>query len=225
MRLASAPTIALARPRAPRRRGGRRGVQRWCRRQLRYSLSDAPRRCAAAGATDCRGTGRPLLADVLAAAGGRALPRIAIVERPALADREVVETRWPASPLLRQRQLNAIKPQLLVVGVANVRGSHETWEVVRLPIPRMDRGVIAGLDRADGDPVRGADGDHVRRACGGLPARSRRSLGAPTQIARPGAAKRQSPGTARAPTTSRRLIAAHNAMESRIGAMLDRKRT
>ncbi len=193
-----------------RRQGGR--VIRALPRQLRYTLSSvSPLR---PGEKRLRER-EALLADVLARQSV-AVALLAIVERPALSDPDV-QAQLQRAPRLRQR-LERTSPQLLVVALQ--RQGSTAWEVVRLPVPQMERGVITGLVVQTlilflvlMAILYGV----LRRLTGPLAALTRRTA----QIARPGAPSQ--PLEPQGPDDVRGLIAAHNAMEARIGAMLAEK--
>ena len=207
MRLARENQGFGRRPRNFERRG-----QRMVPRQLRYGLrASEPRREGEIRLADRE----KMLTEVLARQGVH-LAAISIVERPALDDAQVIEA-MAETPQLRQ-QLVRIKPRLLVVGIR--RQGAQAWEVVRLPVPRMDRGVIAGLIVQTVilfTVLMAIMYGVMRRLTGPLGALTRRT----SQIARPGA--KATPLEPSGPDDIARLIAAHNAMEARIGAMLDEK--
>lgn len=145
-----------------------------------------------------------------------AVAELAIVERVTLSDPEV-RSALQRMPRFRDRIAKA-SPELLVVALR--RQGSNTWEVVRLPIPHMERGVIASLVvqtlilflvlMAIAYGV-------LRRLTGPLAALTRRTQ----EIARPGVQSR--PLEPQGPDDVRGLIMAHNAMEARIGAMLAEK--
>lgn len=181
-------------------------------RQLRYMLAAAsPVRT---GEKRVR-KWEALLGEVLAR---QSIPveTLAIVERPALSDPEVQDA-LRRLPRFRQR-VERMSPQLLVVALR--RQGSTAWEVVRLPIPRMERGVITGLVVQTlilflvlMAILYGV----LRRLTGPLAALTRRT----SEIARPGAESR--PLDPQGPDDVRGLITAHNAMEARISAMLAEK--
>ena len=203
--------VARVRPRAPLRRGGRSGV-RVVPRQLRYSLAPA----SPVRAQEKRSVHREaLLADVLQKQGIQPAA-LAIVERPALSDPEIASAVARA-PQLRQR-IERFSPLMLVVALR--RQDSTAWEVVRLPVPRMDRGVITGLVVQTlilFAVLMAILYGVLRRLTGPLAALTRRTA----QIARPGASS--FPIEPQGPDDVRQLMAAHNAMEARIGAMLSEK--
>lgn len=181
-------------------------------RQLRYMLAPvSPIRAGEKRASKWEA----LLAEVLARQS-ISVETLAIVERPALADSEV-QVRLQRMPRFRQR-IEQMRPQLLVVALR--RQGSPVWEVVRLPVPRMERGVITGLVVQTlilflvlMAILYGV----LRRLTGPLAALTRRTA----EIARPGAESR--PLEPQGPDDVRGLITAHNAMEARIGAMLAEK--
>lgn len=191
---------------------GQRRVVRQIPRQLRYML--APSSPVRMGEKRVQ-KWEEVLGDVL----GRqsiAVDQLAIVERPALSDPEV-QAGLERVPRFRQRMMQT-RPDLLVVALR--RQGSTAWEVVRLPVPQMERGVITGLVVQTAilflllmAILYGV----LRRLTGPLAALTRRTA----EIARPGATSR--PLEPQGPDDVRGLIAAHNAMEARIGAMLDEK--
>ena len=145
-----------------------------------------------------------------------AVESLAIVERPALSDPEI-QAALQRAPRFRQR-VTRLSPDLLVVALR--REGSTAWEVVRLPVPHMERGVITGLVVQTlilflllMAILYGV----LRRLTGPLAMLTRRTA----DIARPGADTR--PLEPQGPDDVRGLISAHNAMESRIGAMLAEK--
>lgn len=201
----------VARARPQRGPGGRRGL-RVVPRELRYSLAAAsPIR----GDEKRNGDRERPLAEVLQRQGVQ-VEELAIVERRTLGDPDI------ASQVARRPQLKAqieqMSPQMLVVALR--RAGSTAWEVVRLPVPRMERGVITGLlvQTAILFAVLMAILYGVlRRLTGPLAALTRRT----SEIARPGA--NLQPIEPQGPDDVRQLMAAHNAMEARISAMLDEK--
>lgn len=197
-------------PRTPQ--GGDRQAVRVMPRQLRYMLAAAsPVMPGEKRATKWEA----VLAEVLARQS-IAVESLAIVERPALSDPEV-QARLQRAPRFRQR-IGQLSPDLLVVALR--RQGSTAWEVVRLPVPRMERGVITGLVVQTlilflvlMAILYGV----LRRLTGPLAALTRRTA----EIARPGAETR--PLEAQGPDDVRGLITAHNAMEARISAMLAEK--
>ena len=141
---------------------------------------------------------------------------LAIVERASLSDPDVASA-VARSPQLRQR-IEQFSPRVLVVALRRQNAS--AWEVVRLPVPRMDRGVITSLIVQTlilFAVLMAILYGVLRRLTGPLAALTRRTA----QIARPGAPSR--PLEPQGPDDVRQLMAAHNAMESRIEAMLSEK--
>jgi signal transduction histidine kinase len=193
-------------------RGDGRRVVRVMPRQLRYMLApSSPVRPGEKRAGKWEG----VLSDVLARQS-IAVDSLAIVERPALSDPEV-QAALQRAPRFRQR-VTQLSPDLLVVALR--RQGSTAWEVVRLPVPRMERGVITGLVVQTlilflvlMAILYGV----LRRLTGPLAALTRRTA----DIARPGADSR--PLEPQGPDDVRGLITAHNAMEARIGAMLAEK--
>lgn len=189
-------------------RAGGRAVPR----PLRYRLSaTAP---IAAGERRAR-SHEAQLGEVLSRQG-IAVAELAIVERPALRDPEVAAA-LVQSPRWRERIL-AVSPDVLVVALK--RSGANVWEVVRLPVPRMERGVIASLlvqTLILFAVLMAILYGVLRRLTGPLAILTRRTA----DIARPGAASQ--PLEPQGPDDVRQLIAAHNAMEARIGGMLAEK--
>lgn len=194
------------------RRGlGRRG-QRMVPRQLRYSISEAPPDHVQQNNLAKR---QAAIAEVLARQGVE-LSAITVIEIPAISDPQVAAAA-ARSARLRQ-QIEQLQPQLLIVAIK--RQGASVWEVVRLPVPRMDKAVIAGLIVQTVilfAMLMAIMYGVLRRLTGPLAALTRRT----TQIARPGT--KAKPLAPSGPDDIARLIAAHNAMEARIGAMLDEK--
>ncbi len=192
-------------------RGARR-VVRAMPRQLRYMLAPvSPVRVGEKRVSKWE----VLLTDVLARQS-IAVESLAIVERPALSDPEI-QAALQRAPRFRQR-VTRLSPDLLVVALR--REGSTAWEVVRLPVPHMERGVITGLVVQTlilflllMAILYGV----LRRLTGPLAMLTRRTA----DIARPGADTR--PLEPQGPDDVRGLISAHNAMESRIGAMLAEK--
>ncbi len=181
-------------------------------RQLRYMLSPV----SPVQPGEVRSPEREaLLAEVL----GRqsiAVSQLAIVERHALSDPEF-RAALAQAPRLRQRAMGT-SPEMLVVGLQR-RGS-TAWEVVRLPVPQMERGVITSLVVQTLIlflVLMAIMYGVLRRLTGPLAALTRRT----SEIARPGASSQ--PLDPQGPDDVRGLITAHNAMEARIGAMLAEK--
>jgi signal transduction histidine kinase len=200
--------------RPPRAGAGRDGVRpvRVMPRQLRYLLTaDPPVR---PGEKRQRERER-VLGDVLARQA-IAVDELAVVERSALDDPEV-QAALAQAPRLRAR-VAQVSPRILVVGLK--RQGSAAWEVVRLPVPQMERGVITSLVVQTlilflvlMAILYGV----LQRLTGPLAVLTRRTA----QIARPGAPL--APLEPQGPDDVRQLIAAHNAMEARIGAMLAEK--
>ena len=181
-------------------------------RQLRYMLAPA----SPVGQGEKReGKWETELAQVLARQS-ITVEALAIVERPALSDPEI-QAALQRTPRFRQR-MTQLSPKLLVVALR--RQGSTAWEVVRLPVPRMESGVITGLVVQTlilflvlMAILYGV----LRRLTGPLAALTRRTA----EIARPGADPR--PLEPQGPDDVAGLISAHNAMEARIGAMLAEK--
>jgi signal transduction histidine kinase len=189
-----------------------RAQRRAMPRQLRYMLAPT----SPVGAREQRMHQREaLLGDVLARQG-IAVEKLAIIERPALRDPEIAAA-LVRTPALRER-VAQMSPHILVVALQ--RGGSQLWEVVRLPVPRMERGVITGLVVQTAIlflVLMAILYGVLRRLTGPLAALTRRTA----QIARPGTPA--SPLEPQGPDDVRQLMAAHNAMEARIGAMLSEK--
>lgn len=192
-------------------RAGTRAV-RSMPHQLRYTLAPASPVQAGERRLDRH---EEQLAEVLARQS-IAVAALAVVERPMLADPEV-KAALQRAPRLRHR-IAQMSPELLVVGLR--RQGSTAWEVVRLPVPQMERGVITALVVQTlilflvlMAILYGV----LRRLTGPLAALTRRTA----EIARPGVPAR--PLEPQGPDDVRGLITAHNAMEARIGAMLAEK--
>jgi signal transduction histidine kinase len=190
---------------------GRRNL-RVVPRELRYSLAaQSPVRAGEKRAPDREAP----LADVLQRQGVQ-IDELAIVERMTLRDPDIA-AQVAARPAL-EKQIRRYSPHMLVIALK--RQGSTAWEVVRLPVPRMDRGVITGLlvQTAILFAVLMAILYGVlRRLTGPLAALTRRT----SEIARPGS--NPQPIEPQGPDDVRQLMAAHNAMEARISAMLDEK--
>lgn len=196
--------------RAPGEGAGEPGMR--LARHMRYALSPAnPVRSG-----EARSPPREALLGEVLQRQGIAIASLAIVERPALSDPEVAAALERA-PQLRRR-IARLNPQMLVVALR--RQGAQAWEVVRLPVPQMERGVITGLLVQTVilfAVLMAILYGVLRRLTGPLASLTRRTA----EIARPGRESR--PLEPQGPEDVRRLIAAHNAMEARIGAMLDEK--
>ncbi|WP_133365947.1 sensor histidine kinase [Qipengyuania sediminis] len=181
-------------------------------RPLRYRLSAA----APIAADEHRSRQREAQLGEVLARQGIAVGELKIVERPALRDPEVAAALVRA-PRWRERVLE-VSPHVLVVALK--RSGAGVWEVVRLPVPRMDRGVITSLlvqTLILFAVLMAILYGVLRRLTGPLAILTRRTA----EIARPGAPAE--PLAPQGPDDVRQLIAAHNAMEARIGAMLAEK--
>lgn len=193
-------------------RGQGRAIVRTMPRQLRYMLAPAsPIRPGEKRAVKWESA----LSEVLARQS-IAVADLEIAQRPSLSDPEV-QALLLRAPRLRER-VTQFSPQILVVALR--RQGSTGWEVVRLPVPRMERGVITSLIVQTlilflvlMAILYGV----LRRLTGPLAALTRRTA----DIARPGAAS--TPLEPQGPDDVRGLITAHNAMEARIGAMLAEK--
>lgn len=181
-------------------------------RPLRYQL--------AAEAPLAPGEGRSRRHEVelreLLSRQGIAVADLQIAERAALKDPAVLAALQRA-PRWRTR-IERLSPTILVVALKRAEASQ--WEVVRLPIPRMERGVITGLlvqTLILFALLMAILYGVLRRLTGPLAILTRRTAA----IARPGAPP--APLALQGPDDVRQLIAAHNAMEARIGGMLAEK--
>ncbi|MBL8656597.1 MAG: two-component sensor histidine kinase [Altererythrobacter sp.] len=196
----------------PGRHHNARRVVRPMPRQLRYQLAAAsPLRAGERR----MGKYEALLGEVLSRQSVTAAT-LAITERSALSDPEV-RAALANAPHLRER-LERNGSRMLLVALQ--RQGSTAWEVVRLPVPRMERGVIAGLLVQTAilfAMLMAILYGVLRRLTGPLAILTRRTA----QIARPGTPA--PPLAPQGPDDVRQLIAAHNAMEARIGAMLDEK--
>jgi signal transduction histidine kinase len=192
-------------------RGAMRGG-RIMPRTLRYMVDDV----SPLQAGEKRSRKREALLSEVLARQGIAIASLAVVERPALRDPEILAALARA-PRLRERVMQ-VSPDILVVALQR-RGS-TSWEVVRLPVPQMESGVIASLVVQTlilflvlMAILYGV----LRRLTGPLAALTRRTA----EIARPGTPSQ--PLSPQGPDDVRQLMAAHNAMEARIAAMLAEK--
>lgn len=199
--------------RAPQRRGpGLRNRPRIVPRELRYQLAAQ----SPVGAQEKRMAQREAQLAAMLQRQGVRTAGLAIVERPALSDPEVASLA-ERMPKLRQR-IETLSPNVLVVALR--REGSTAWEVVRLPVPRMERGVITGLFVQTVilfAVLMAILYGVLRRLTGPLAALTRRTAA----IATPGSTS--SPLEPQGPEDVRQLMAAHNAMEARINAMLAEK--
>ncbi len=197
----------------PQRLGpGLRNRPRIVPRELRYQL--APQSPVAAGEQRLVQREKQL-ADMLQRQGVRTA-NLLIIERQALADPEVAALA-AQSPGVRNR-IERLSPRILLVALR--RENSNAWEVVRLPVPRMERGVITGLVVQTVilfAVLMAILYGVLRRLTGPLAALTRRTAA----IATPGSPS--TPLEPQGPEDVRQLMAAHNAMEARIGAMLAEK--
>lgn len=213
--LISGPFRLRAAAREPGPRGLRPQNGRTIRvlpRQMRYTLMPAP----PVRPDEKRSPQREALLTEVLARQSIPVAALAIVERPALSDPDV-QAALERNPRLRP-QIERLKPRMLVVALQR-RGS-TAWEVVRLPVPRMDRGVIVALVVQTVilfAVLMAILYGVLRRLTGPLAILTRRTA----QIAQPGAPAE--PLAPQGPDDVRQLMAAHNAMEARIGAMLAEK--
>lgn len=181
-------------------------------RQLRYLL--APQTPVLPGEKRQREREK-ILAEVLTRQA-IALSELVVVERPALSDPEI-QAVLARAPRVRER-VAKMSPQMLVVGLR--REGSTAWEVVRLPVPQMEQGVITSLVVQTVIlflVLMAILYGVLQRLTGPLAVLTRRTA----QIARPGAPAQ--PLEPQGPDDVRQLISAHNAMEARIGAMLAEK--
>lgn len=181
-------------------------------RRLRYSVQSA----SPVLPGEIRSRRREAHLDAVLRRQGIAIASLAVTERAALSDPEV-SAAFASAPRMRRR-IAELTPQLLVVGLQ--RETAGEWEVVRLPVPQMDRGVIAGLVVQTAilfAVLMAILYGVLRRLTGPLASLTRRTA----EFALPGRETR--PLEPQGPDDIRRLIAAHNAMEARIRAMLDEK--
>lgn len=210
--LISGPFRLRAEASRPLPRPGQHRSMRAMPGQLRYLLAPA----SPLAPEEKRSRHREKLLGEVLARQGIAARDLAVVERPALSDPEV-QAALQGVPGLRERVVQ-LSPDLLVVALR--RQGSDLWEVVRLPVPRMERGVITGLVIQTVilfAVLMAILYGVLRRLTGPLAALTRRT----SEIARPGAPSR--PLEPQGPDDVRRLITAHNAMEARIGGMLAEK--
>ncbi len=147
---------------------------------------------------------------------GLSVAEVVAIER-SLRDDPLIASLEDASPAWRQRLRNA-PHELLVVGL---RQQGETdWQVARIAVPPRDRGLVGTLLLQTLIQFLVLVGllyfvlRRITRPLATLAERTRRfgSAGAPEE-----------PLAASGPDDVRRLIDAHNAMQARIGSMLDEK--
>ncbi|MEO1969238.1 MAG: ATP-binding protein [Sphingomonadaceae bacterium] len=181
-------------------------------RSLRLTVSDR----SPVQAGDTR---KPDLASALTeilAREGVVPAELVVVERP-LATDALLQSALQRRPLLGERARRSMG-DLLVVGLRQ-QGANR-WDVVRIAIPPMDARVIWGLLLQTAilfAVLMSLLFLALRRITRPLAALTRRT----TQIAVPGSDS--APLDPSGPRDIRALISAHNAMEARIGAMLDEK--
>ena len=155
------------------------------------------------------------LTDILAREGITPA-ELVVVKRPLAAD-PLLQSAFQRRPNLAERARN-YRGDLLVVGLKQQGASR--WDVVRIAIPPMDGRVIWGLLLQTAilfAVLMSLLYLALRRITRPLAALTSRTA----QIAVPGG--ESLPLTPSGPRDIRALIAAHNAMEARIGAMLDEK--
>ncbi|MBX7494827.1 HAMP domain-containing protein [Qipengyuania sp. 6B39] len=181
-------------------------------RRLRYAESTA----SPLAAGDLRMTDREDTVREVLEAQGVAIAELVVIRRPMLSDPIVAGAR-DRFPRLAGR-LREAPGELLVVGLRQ-QGS-DTWQIARLPIPARDRTIMGTLVFQTLILFIVLFGllwfvlRRITRPLAALADSTARFAGAGT----PGA-----PIPATGPDDVRHLIEAHNAMQSRIGAMLDEK--
>ncbi len=181
-------------------------------RSLRYSESAA----SPVRPGEARDAGREAALAALLEAQGVAVGEVEVTSR-ALLDDPQVRAAARRNPRLR-RSAAARERELLVVGLR--QQGRAAWQVARLPLPQRDRGIIRTLVLQTALLFLVLVGlmffvlRRITRPLHALAERTRR-------FASDGAARE--PLAASGPEDVRRLIAAHNAMQARIGSMLDEK--
>ena len=155
------------------------------------------------------------LADILAAQGVD-VEELVVFERPLLDD-ELVRAAAERRPLLKAKA-DATPHDLLVVGLR--QAGSDTWQVARLPLPQRDRAIVRTLAMQTVILFLVLVGllyfvlRRITRPLDTLAERTRRFGGA---------GMAEEPLAVSGPQDIRRLIEAHNAMQARIGSMLDEK--
>ncbi len=181
-------------------------------RRLRYSEGGS----SPLAASDNRSTQREETLKGLLESQGIDVAELVVAERTFMSDPEVKQaaTNYP----LIHRRLRDLPHELLVVGLR--QGGSDTWQVARMPVPLRDRAIVRTLVLQTVIMfvvLVGLLYLVLRRITGPLAAlaeSTRRFAGS------------GSPEPALEPTGPddvRHLIEAHNAMQSRIGSMLDEK--
>ena len=147
---------------------------------------------------------------------GIALADLVVTERAAATDPLVRKLAGPSSAL--RDRLSDRELRIIVVGIH--RQGEAGWQVIRMPRPLPDSGLIPGIVIQTGILFAVLFGllyvvlRRITRPLGDLAERTHRFAGA---------AKPEAPLEPSGPDDIRRLIDAHNAMQARIGAMLDEK--
>ena len=181
-------------------------------RRLRYSESDAN----PLAPNDTRVADREAAVRGVLAAQGIAIADLVVARRPTLSDPLVAEAR-ERFPRFAARLRDA-PPEMLVVGLRQ-QGS-DTWQVARLPIPPRDRAIVRTLLFQTLVLFIVLFGllwfvlHRITRPLAALADSTRRFGGAGNAII---------PVHPSGPDDVRDLIEAQNAMQARIGAMLDEK--
>lgn len=181
-------------------------------RRLRYSENPTNPVLA----SDSRHASRETALRAILEAQGVAIAELAVGVRPFMADPDVREAT-AHYPLANER-MQSLPHDLLVVGLR--RQGSETWQVARLPVPPRDRAMMRTLVLQTLIQFLVLVGllyfvlRRITRPLAALAESTRRFAGA-------GAPEPPLPPTG--PDDIRHLIEAHNAMQSRIGSMLDEK--
>ena len=181
-------------------------------RRMHYRLSDISPILAG----EARDEGREAALREILARQGVAVAEIAVVERPLARDPLAIELSRQ-SPRLRDR-LSVIERDILVAGL--LRRGGDQWEIARVPVPSRGNRVlpVIALQTAVLFVVLMVLLWLVLRRI----TRPLAALRARTEAFGPHDAS-AAPLTPSGPSDVSSLIAAHNAMEARIGAMLDEK--
>ncbi len=181
-------------------------------RHVRYR--ETGRSPLVAGVT--RDAGRETALAGILTAQGVEVEELVVFERPLLDD-EVVRAAGERRPRIYER-MQAGPYDLLVVGLKQT--GRDTWQVARLPIPPRDRAIVRTLAIQTLILFLVLVGllyfvlRRITRPLDALARRTRRFGGA---------GMAEEPLAVSGPQDIRRLIEAHNAMQARIGSMLDEK--
>ncbi|MFA6218669.1 MAG: ATP-binding protein [Erythrobacter sp.] len=165
---------------------------------------------------DKRHPGREEALSRVLEAQGIAVAELVVVSRPALED-PGIRRLIARHPLARQR----IEENPFVLGIAGLRrDGSRTWQVTRVPVPAHERAIIRTLVLQTLILFLVLVGllyfvlRRITRPLAALAERTQRFAGAGAP---------EEPLVVTGPDDVRRLIVAHNAMQARIGSMLDEK--